>query len=148
MNDIAALESRIHSGIPLSRAMRFRICSLDGHAIRVEAPLEPNINVHGTGFAGSLYALGILTAWAMTAHVIARAGLDAELVVASATIRYRAPVTGDITCACDVEVPAAAAFVAALGGRGRARLALRVQIGAGPAAEIEAHMHAQAEATP
>ena len=91
MNDIA--RARIphpqrHSRS--SRAMRFRICSLDGHAIRVEAPLEPNINVHGTGFCRQPVRAWHPTAWAMTAHVIARAGLDAELVVASATIRYRA----------------------------------------------------------
>ena len=68
MNDAAAaLEQRIHAGIPLSRSVQFHIAELDGQSIRVAAPLAPNINVHGTGFAGSLYALGILTAWAMAA---------------------------------------------------------------------------------
>lgn len=142
-DDAAALEARIHEGIPLSRAMHYRIAALDDTAIRVEAPLGPNVNVHGTGFAGSLYALGILTAWAMTAHLIERAGLHADLVVAEATIRYRRPVTGDIACDCTVEAQPAAAFVDQLGRDGRARLALTVSVGSGPAAVIDAQMHAR-----
>ena len=144
MSDPAAdLERRIHEGIPISRAMAYRISRLDEHAISVEAPLAPNVNVHGTGFAGSLYALGILTAWAMCAHLIDRARLRADLVVAEATIRYRAPVAGDIRCDCQVPAGDAEGFVTSLEAAGRARLSLRVEIGAGPGALIDAQMHAR-----
>lgn len=143
MNAAAALETRIHAGIPLSRAMQFHIAALEEHAIRVEAPLDPNINVHGTGFAGSLYALGILTAWGMGAHLIALAGHAAELVVAEASIRYRVPVTGDIVCACRVDPVLAQVFSTRLQSHGRARLALEVAIGDPAAATIQAQMHAR-----
>ena len=88
------LQRLIRATIPLSEAMGYRITELSDTRIRVEAPPEPNINIHGTGFAGSLYALGILTAWGLCSHVVTAAGLDAELVVAEANIRYRAPVRG------------------------------------------------------
>ena len=136
------LQHRIHEAIPLSRAMGFRITELGDTRIAVEAPLGPNINVHDTGFAGSLYALGILAAWGLAAHLIDRAGLTAELVVAEANIRYRAPVQTDISCRCGTDDAAAAAFVGDLAARGRARLALEVVIGDGPAAVIAAQMHA------
>jgi thioesterase domain-containing protein len=139
----AALEQRIHDGIPLSRAMAFRIVALEDHAITVEAPLAENINVHGTGFAGSLYALGILTAWALCAHIIGRAGLQADLVVADATIRYHAPVCDDIRCRSTVSDSAAQAFVDTLRASGRARIGLEVAIGDPPVARIEATMHAR-----
>ncbi|MCP5305051.1 MAG: YiiD C-terminal domain-containing protein [Chromatiaceae bacterium] len=143
MSDVADLQAKILRGIPMSDAMGYCITHLDATAITVEAPLAPNVNVHGTGFAGSLYALGILTAWALSAHLIARAGLDAELVVAAATIRYRRPVREDIRCRCAVDVDAAHAFTEHLAGAGRARLALEVRVGDGPAAVIEAQMHAR-----
>lgn len=142
-NTAADLQRRIHAGIPLSRAMAYRITRLTDRAISVQAPLEPNINVHGSGFAGSLYALGILSAWALCAHLIARAGLQAELVVAEATIRYLAPVRTDICCSSAVGDADARDFLGSLAGDRRARLDLRVDIGDGPAAWIEAQMHAR-----
>ena len=103
MNDAAALQAKIHRTIPLSAAMGYEIVKLDEARIVVEAPLEPNINIHGTGFAGSLYTLGVLSAWALCNHVIDAAGLDAELVIAEANIRYRAPVRGRIRCSCSLK---------------------------------------------
>ena len=46
------LQRRIHGAIPLSEAMSYRITELADTRITVEAPLGPNINIHGTGFAG------------------------------------------------------------------------------------------------
>jgi len=136
------LQARINRSIPLSEAMGYRITELDDSHIAVSAPLAPNINIHGTGFAGSLYALGILAAWGLCAHLIARAGIDADLVIAQAAIRYRTPVRGDILCRCEVEGEAAKAFVEALREKGRSRIELKVAVGDGPAVRIEATMHA------
>lgn len=137
------LQHRIHGAIPLSRAMGYRITGLGDTWITVEAPLEPNVNIHGSGFAGSLYGLGILAAWGLCAHLIDQAGLAADLVVTEATIRYRAPVRRDIVCRCSVTAGAAADFVEALAGAGRSRIALEVNIGEGRAAVIWAVMHAR-----
>jgi thioesterase domain-containing protein len=141
-NAAIELEAKIHRGIPLSQAMGFRITRLREQEISVSAPLTPNRNIHGTGFAGSLYGLGILTAWGLCAQIIARAGLDGDLVVAEASIRYRAPVRGEITCHCSIADDAARAFLDDLAARRRARVSLEVAIGEGPAAVISARMHA------
>ena len=145
MSDSSAtqLQALINRTIPLSAAMGYRISTLDARSITVEAPLAPNINIHGTGFAGSQYALGILAAWGLCAHMIAQAGLDAELVVVEANIRYRLPVTGDIVCHCAVTEAARRTFIGALTGKSRSRLTLRVEIGADSAAVIDATMHAR-----
>lgn len=144
--DAAALQHEIHAGIPLSQAMGFGITELDGHAISVAAPLAPNVNVHSTGFAGSLYALGILTGWGMVRHLIRRRGLNAELVVAEAGIRYRAPVRGDITCRCAVPQGQAEAFIVQLESEGRARLVIEVSIGRAGAVRLTATMAAKVTA--
>ncbi len=123
--------------------MGYRITELTDRRISVTAPLAPNRNIHGTGFAGSLYGLGMLAAWGLCAHIIARAGLDADLVVVEATIRYRAPVRGDIACHCSITDDAAQAFIDDLAAKRRARVALEVAIGDGPAAVIHAMMYAR-----
>jgi hypothetical protein len=72
MTAAQALEQKIRTAIPLSAAMQFSIKVLNQDEIQVSAPLEPNINVHGTGFAGSIYSAAILTGWALCTHVIGR----------------------------------------------------------------------------
>lgn len=137
-----ALQARIHAGIPLSVAMDYRVAALGAYDIRVEAPLGPNINVHGSGFAGSLYALGILTAWGLCAQLLTRAGLDADLVVAEAGIRYLAPLRGDIACRAALEPAAAREFTQRLAQAGRSRVTVEVAIGEPAAARLQAQMHA------
>ncbi len=122
--------------------MHYEIVELDSTQIVVQAPLEPNINVHGTGFAGSLYSLGILSAWALCSHVIDEAGLDAELVIAKASIRYSAPVRGAIRCCCRLNTEQIQRFIAALRTQGRAHIQVEVDIGEESAAQIQASLHA------
>lgn len=141
--DAAALEGLIRDHIPLSRALDFRVAALDAGSIEVIAPLEPNINIHGSAFAGSLYAVAMLTAWGLCTHLFQRAGLYVELVVADASIRYRRPVTGPIRCLCEVAAEPGRAFIERVRREGRASLTVSVDIGDGPAARLEARMHAR-----
>jgi thioesterase domain-containing protein len=135
-----ALQEKIHRAIPLSAAMGYRILELDATHILVEAPLPPNINIHGTGFAGSVYSLGMLSAWALASHLIDQAGLNAELVVAEASIRYRAPIRGTIRCSCRLNADQGPGFVAKLSAEKRSRIDLEVAIGTEPAAVLQANL--------
>jgi len=137
-----ALQEKIHRTIPLSRAMAYRIVKLGGDHIIVEAPLEPNVNIHGTGFAGSIYSLGMLSAWALGNHIIDLAGLHAALVVAEANIRYRAPIRETIRCRCVLDDDQAQSFVSELRNKGKARMDVGVEIGSQPAAVLQASLHA------
>ncbi|MET0090777.1 MAG: YiiD C-terminal domain-containing protein [Candidatus Thiodiazotropha sp.] len=80
----AELEQRIREGIPLAAQMDFRVLSLTDHSIRVRGDAEENVNVHGTAFAGSLYAVATLAAWGL---VRSRLPDGADLVMAEAKIR-------------------------------------------------------------
>jgi thioesterase domain-containing protein len=117
----ADLQRRINQYIPLSNAMDYRIVSLEDRRITVQASLQPNRNMHGSGFAGSIYALGILTAWALCAHLVAQAGQEADLVVAKACIGYRAPIRGDIVCRSVLTPAQVSRFVEALARIGHRR---------------------------
>ena len=138
MSAASALTSKIRAAIPLSEAMQFSIDDLSLDGIRVSAPLEPNINIHGTGFAGSIYSLAVLTGWALCTHIIDELELDAELVVGRAEIAYRAPVTGALECRCATEAAQRDAFLAEFRDRGKGRLVLDIAVGDRPQASLHA----------
>ena len=71
------------------------VTALDEISLSLHAPLELNHNVHGTAFAGSLYALGVLCSYYLGREWLWRQGLaDAgyELVAKAGSITYKRPV--------------------------------------------------------
>jgi thioesterase domain-containing protein len=138
MNAATALQQKIRRAIPLSDAMQFSISELSQHAIRVTAPLEPNINIHGTGFAGSIYSLGVLTGWALCTHIMQELGIEAELVVARAEIRYRAPVDGELECSCACSAAQRESFRQGMDGAGKGKLLLDIEVGSDRQAILQA----------
>ena len=134
MRAAQSLEARIRQHIPLSAAMEFSILDLEPGLIRVAAPLEPNVNIHGTGFAGSIYSVGILTGWALATHILDGVGSGAQLVVARAEIRYRSPVTGSLECSCTASKAQRDEFLAGLDADGKGIIDLEIGIGSDPSA--------------
>ena len=134
----AELEQRIRAAIPLAEAMQFHIESLSPGEIRVTAPLAPNINIHGTGFAGSIYSLAVLTGWALCTHLLDSAGIAAELVVARADIKYRAPVDARLECRTSAASAQREQFLADLTDSGKAVMALEIPVGSVPSAILTA----------
>jgi thioesterase domain-containing protein len=147
MNAATDLEQRIRRVIPLSDAMQFSIRQLSLGAIQVTAPLEPNINIHGTGFAGSIYSLGVLTGWALCTHIMAELGIEAELVVARAEIRYRKPVSGDLECSCACTAVQRESFRQGVAALGKGKLVLDIEVGADRQAVLQATYIAVASQT-
>ncbi|MCP4186326.1 MAG: hypothetical protein GY763_01860 [Gammaproteobacteria bacterium] len=128
-SDRLELQSKIRSTIPLGEAMQFEIIELDTDSIRVHAPLKPNINIHGTGFAGSIYSLAVLTGWAMCMHIMSVYEMDGDLVVGKAQIKYRSAVTDDIDCRCSVSEVARQQFVELFRSSGKSKVELEINVG-------------------
>ncbi len=118
--------------------MQFTIDSLDLDAIEVSAPLPPNVNIHGTGFAGSIYSVAVLTGWALCTHILEQTGVAADLVVAQAEIRYRAPVSGDLRCSTRADAVERAAFLEGIRDDGKGVLLLNIDVGDRPEAVLQA----------
>ena len=125
MMDKQKLEQRIRSGIPITAHMDFRILELTENSITVRGGGEENVNVHGTAFAGSLYAITTLSLWAM---VTSRLPEKATLVMAKAEIQYNKPVVGDIVACCEIDRETMDAFLKNLETDGRARLEAEVHV--------------------
>ena len=135
------LEAKFRSDIPITGAIGVCVREFAGNRLVLTAPLAPNVNVHGTGFAGSIYALGALCGWGLIFLSLREAGASGNLVMTEATVRYARPLNDELVAICDVQ--ANAAFHAAMDKyqrTGRAGFDLPVTIGdpAAPAAELSA----------
>ena len=128
------LQSIWYEQIPLSKAMQMRIESFDGDLLATRAVLEPNVNVHGTAFAGSLYAIQALTGWGMMHLQLKLNHLDASIVIASGQINYAKPVAEEIVVHCDFGEHAAAMDKLKASGKGRFPLTCRVLLADGQVA--------------
>lgn len=127
------IQDKVHTTIPLSQHMAYEIIGLGNRHIDVRAPLQPNINIHSSGFAGSIYSLAVLTAWSLCFAQIVELGVDAELVVGRANIAYKKPVVAAIECHCELSDDAMAEYRQLLQRGERARVNLQVNVNQGSA---------------
>jgi len=82
--------------IPLSTHMSVRVDRIGINGLELHAASQPNVNIHGTAFAGSIYSLCALAAWGLL-HVELRArDVSPEIVLADSTIVFSAPIVGTL----------------------------------------------------
>lgn len=96
------LQQLWQSDFPLSNAMQVQVKSFEDHVLTTEAALAPNTNIHGTAFAGSLYAIEALTAWGAIYLALAREQLDASIIHAAGQINFAKPIREAIIARCSI----------------------------------------------
>jgi thioesterase domain-containing protein len=127
------LQEMIDREIMLAKPMGIIVESADEATMVLRAPLAPNANHKGTAFGGSLYSIAVLTGWAWMTRFLATRALDAEAVIQESSIRYLAPVHGEMRAS--IEIPAEAEVdkfqrMLERARRGRIRLQVNVHSGA------------------
>jgi thioesterase domain-containing protein len=127
------LETIWHREIPISAAMGIHVDDYDGGRLVVRAALSPNVNVHGTAFAGSLYAIAALCGWGITWLTLRKRALDAHIVIANGHIEYHRPVGDPIVASCLLDTSMHGAAFDKLVGTGKTRFPLVCRIGTGEA---------------
>ncbi|MCW8877288.1 MAG: thioesterase domain-containing protein [Kangiellaceae bacterium] len=95
-------QSLVHQNIPLTEYMEWSIQKLAPSDISTLTQLTPNINVHGTAFAGSIYAAAMATGWTLLKCWNDHANYETELVAAEADIKYFRPVISDFECSAQL----------------------------------------------
>lgn len=126
---VRRLQTLLHEQIPLAREMGAEVRSWGSEGLEIEAPLAPNLNHHGTFFGGSASALGILAGWSLVHLLTLDAGLDAEIVIQRADVRYSAPAPGGMVARAMPPGPEQwARFRRGFERRGMARLRVRVAL--------------------
>ncbi|APG28542.1 hypothetical protein A7E78_12235 [Syntrophotalea acetylenivorans] len=123
------LNERFIRQIPLTDHMGLEISSWDGSALRMDAPLKPNRNDKGTGFAGSIASLATFAGWALITLAVEERCGAAEVAVYRSEISYRRPIDGDFYALCqlpkEVELTG---FWQTLKQTGKSRLELAVTV--------------------
>lgn len=125
---LAELAATWHGEIPITAAMDLAPERFDAHALRVRARLAPNVNVHGTAFAGSLYAVAALSGWGLVHLELGSAGLDGSIVIAEGSIDYLKPVQEDIVASCATDATEVERVMTTLRTAGRVRWPLTASI--------------------
>lgn len=122
---LRALQARIAS-MPPAVSLGFQAVAYDGERLRLSAPLAANVNDKGCAFGGSLAGLLTLSAWGLVSLRLAEAGCaDAEVYVQDSTVRYQAPLYGDLQAEARLlDPPQWSSFLASYRSRGRARATL------------------------
>lgn len=87
------LQNIWHQQIPITQLMGIRVFQYTGDTFETRASLNPNMNLHGTMFAGSIYSLATLTGWGLVHLMMKEQKIDGSIVLADANIHYHKPVT-------------------------------------------------------
>ena len=122
------LQRLLHREVPLSATIGVVVHAYDGRQIEMRADLEPNINVHGVAFGGSIYSTCALAGWGLLVLRLEDRGLDPRILLAGAEIEYFKPVSQVIRARCLLEDEAFDGFVADYAEKKKARIKLPVEI--------------------
>ncbi len=118
------LERYLHEHIPLSAAMQVAVEEVSEQAVRLRAPLAPNINHRETVFGGSASALAILSSWSLLHLRLKTAGVSGRLVIQRNSMEYERPISGEFFAESYLTDPEKWAwFLRVLARKGRSRIA-------------------------
>ena len=98
MNDVtqrcADLERLLHHEVPLSQTIGMKVHGYDGDRLELRALLEPNINIYGVAFGGSIYSLCALSGWGLLVMGLQEQeqDLDPRIMITGGEIEYAKPV--------------------------------------------------------
>jgi len=128
--DSRYLEAILHHDIPLTRAMGLRVLQWEGHELRLNVPLEANVNHKSSMFGGSLYCASVLAGWGWLHLRLREAGIeDGHIVIHEGKIEYPLPVVDDAVAICSAPADDAwERFETIYRRRGRSRLTLQSRI--------------------
>ncbi len=118
----AALAAYLHEHIPLSKAMDVSVVSASAEEVVLEAPLDRNVNVHGTMFGGSVSTLGLIAAWSVLHLRLEAEGIANQLVIHKTAVEYLLPIKGCARAAARLDGADWGNFRLMLDRRGKARL--------------------------
>ncbi len=90
------LQRRLLEEFPLVKHIGIDVESAHDGGVILRAPFERNSNFKGTAFGGSLFCVAVLAGWSWLTRDLALRGLDADAVVQESTIRYLAPLQGEL----------------------------------------------------
>ena len=123
-----ALAEYLHGHMPLSRSMAVSVVSASASEVMLEAPLAPNLNVHGTMFGGSIATLALLAAWSVVHLRLEQQQFAGQLVVSRSETDYLRPISGPARAIARLDGPDWDSFSSQLARHSKARLTVTAEV--------------------
>lgn len=121
-------EKYLHTQIPITHAMQFKVEAFDKTQVSIQAKLAPNINHKSTAFGGSINSLMTVCGWAMMYCLIKPVDTGAHIVIQKSSIQYYQPIHQDFTATCQLEENGIKEkFIQTYQRYNKARLSLKVE---------------------
>ena len=125
---LETVRQKLKGQVPLVQHLGVDIVAYEPGRVVIEAPLEPNINTHGTAFGGSLYCIATMCGWSLVHLTLMDAGYEPNVWVTKGEVVYHAPVKGVIRAVVQATPQQCAELVEQYAEKARARLSLEVAI--------------------
>ncbi len=111
-----------------AQALQIRPVDYAGGRLVLAAPLAPNLNDKGTGFAGSISSILALAGWGAITLLLRDAGVDGDVLLVKSEIDYLKPVQSGLRA--EAEIPAAERerVLADLRERRRSRVCIQARL--------------------
>lgn len=125
---LAYIRRKLSEGVPLIGHMHLDVVDWQPGEAIVEAPLEPNINTHGTAFGGSLYCVASMAGWALTHLTLMHAGFLPSVWIVKGEVSYRRPVRGALRATAFLSEADCVAFVEQFRSHGKAKINIDIRV--------------------
>ncbi|MCA1774010.1 MAG: thioesterase domain-containing protein [Halomonas sp.] len=99
-DDLFAFQQWLSEAIPMVGALGITQMDRQSDTLTWQLALQPSLNDKGTGFGGALTAQTTLQGWCWVTLWLREQGRVQDVVVAEASQRFHAPVTGDYRMVC------------------------------------------------
>lgn len=136
MDKLDHVRTKLKEQVPLITHMGIDVISWDGSTVVVEAPLEPNLNTHGTAFGGSLYCVGAMTGWSALHLTLMDAGHLPSVWLAKGEVAYLKPVRGVLRAQTTITPEQRQQILEGYEGQGRVKTSIEVVIHEGDAEAV------------
>ena len=124
-----SLTAYLHRQIPATAALGIQVTHVEPDAVKLHAPLAPNLNHQATAFGGSLSTLGITAGWTLMHVRLMSHRPRVEVVIQDSQTRFMRPADAGFDAVCRLRVSDGwDNFALQLSRRGKARIGLRAEL--------------------
>lgn len=128
LHDAASFTQFLHQHIVPSQLLAMEVQQISATDVILTAPVAgPNINIHHTAFAGSIYSVCTLAGWSLAHHRLCVAGINADVVMGTAEITYKAPINNIIEARISVSEDDMLMWIDKLKQKGKGAVSARVE---------------------
>lgn len=128
MTNVEIVSEKLKGQVPLIQHMGVDIAEYEPGRVVVEAPLEPNVNTHGTAFGGSLYCVATMSGWSLVHLTLMDAGFEPNVWVTEGEVKYHKPIEGTLRAEAMLDIDQCDAMVKSYTDKQRARVDVLVKM--------------------